>query len=81
MEAMRQGDMQEVARLTEERSRRGQLRNELRAAVADEDYSRAAELQRQLKILDRGRADVSQDEGSYDRFLDADPWYLDNLEK
>jgi hypothetical protein len=25
------------------------------------------------------RADVTAEEGSYDRFLDADDWYMDNI--
>mmetsp|Transcript_26806 Transcript_26806/g.84011 ORF Transcript_26806/g.84011 Transcript_26806/m.84011 type:complete len:82 (+) Transcript_26806:1198-1443(+) len=80
MKALRAGDMERVSELSQNRSERGSVKMQLESAVADEDYALAAELQAKLDVLDRCRADITQDEGSYDPYLDADPWYLDNLE-
>ena len=53
--------------------------DELRLAVADERYGEAARLATALRTETARRADVTQDEGSYDRFLDQDDWYAQQL--
>ena len=42
-------------------------------------YTEAARLQEQYDALTMGRADVTAEEGSYDRFLDADDWYMESI--
>jgi len=62
-------------------SQRGVLAALIVQAVQEERYYDAADLQQEYEILTMGRADVTQDEGSYDRFLDADDWYMRDLMK
>ena len=52
-----------------------------RRKVQEERYEDAAELQMEIEIETAGRADVTQDPGSYDPFLDADDWYMRDLIK
>ena len=49
-----------------------------RAQVLLGDLGRAAALQERLAVLTASRADVTQDEGSYSRFLDKDEDYEAN---
>ena len=80
-EALRRGDMAVAQRLSNDRSERGIVKLELQRAVLEEDYERAAELKALLEVLNAAKADPTQEDGSYDRYLDADDWYLRNLEK
>ena len=59
-------------------SARARVENELSEAVLLGDLGRAAELQERLAVLTASRADVTQDEGSYSRFLDKDEDYEAN---
>ena len=59
-------------------SARARVENELSEAVLVGDLGRAAELQERLAVLTASRADVTQDEGSYSRFLDKDEDYEAN---
>jgi hypothetical protein len=50
-------------------------------AVREERYADAAELQLEMEAETMGRADITQDPGSYDPFLDADDWYMRDILK
>jgi len=62
-------------------SRRGRLCEELVEAVAQERYGDAAKIQVEMEVQTMGRADITQDPGSYDPFLDADDWYMQDIIK
>ena len=74
-------DYEEAARLAAGTSRRGRLSQLLVDAVREERYADAAELQLEMEAETMGRADITQDPGSYDPFLDADDWYMRDILK
>lgn len=39
------------------------------------------EIQVEMEVQTMGRADITQDPGSYDPFLDADDWYMQDIIK
>ena len=49
--------------------------------MREERYADAAELQLEMEAETMGRADITQDPGSYDPFLDADDWYMRDILK
>lgn len=71
-EAERNGDSNTAQRLRDERSRR-QIARENAETAETEDEAEAWGLEADLYAA--LRADVTQDEGGYDRFLDKDEWY------
>ena len=73
--ALEAGDLGAAAALEAGTSRRGALLAQMRDAVAEERFGRAAELASELRAETARRIDVTQDEGSYDRYLDQDDWY------
>ena len=77
--ALEEGDVGAAAALEAGSSRRGQLLAALRRAVDEERYGEAAELSLELRVETSRRADVTQDEGGYDRYLDQDDWYARGL--
>ena len=77
--ALDAGEDGEAAALEAGTSRRGVLLAKLQEAVADEKFGEAAELAMQLRVETSRRIDVTQDEGSYDRYLDQDDWYAQSL--
>jgi hypothetical protein len=79
--AVEEEDYYKASALAAGTSRRGRLSEELVQAVRDERYEDAAEIQEQLEAQTLGRADITQDPGSYDPFLDADDWYIRDLMK
>ena len=74
-QALERGDDVEAAALDAGTSKRGRLLAELQLAVQEERFSDAVELSSQLRTESARRMDVTQDEGSYDRYLDQDDWY------
>ena len=68
-EALAQGDTDLARQLEEAKSARHKLLD--RASLADDDTA----TQEKLELYESLRADVTQDEGSYSRFLDRDEWY------
>ena len=77
--ALEAGDLGAAAALEAGASRRGELLAEMRAAVEAERFGEAAELASQLRVETARRGDVTQDEGSYDRYLDQDDWCAQRL--
>ena len=73
------GDWAAAAALEAASPKRSRLTQQLRSAVAQEKYGEAAELAMQLRVETARRADVTQEEGSYSRFLDQDDWYAQQL--
>ena len=69
-QALEAGDVGTAAALDAGTSKRGTLRRRLREAVDDERYAEAAKLALELQVETSRRMDVTQDEGSYDRYLD-----------
>jgi len=74
-DAEKRGDKEEAARLREDKSKR-QVAKE-RAAVAREsdNEDEAERWEDEAELQTNTRADVTQDEGEYSRFLDKDEWY------
>jgi len=74
-EAKRNEDWDLVRQLETEKSRRQEALEmaDLARQVGDEDE--AAKWQDEADLYGALRADVTQDEGSYNRFLDRDAWY------
>lgn len=77
--ALESGDDAEAAALSASTSKRGTILAALRRAVAQERYGEAAQLANELRVETNRRADVTQDEGAYDPFLDQDDWYARDL--
>ncbi|KAJ8902321.1 hypothetical protein NDN08_006728 [Rhodosorus marinus] len=74
-EAVRREDYGRASELQAERSERSRVKQQLEEAVAEERYLDAQKLQERFDRLTEIRADPTQDEGSYDRYLDQDEWY------
>mmetsp|Transcript_14374 Transcript_14374/g.33084 ORF Transcript_14374/g.33084 Transcript_14374/m.33084 type:complete len:507 (-) Transcript_14374:144-1664(-) len=68
-----------ASQLAANQSRRGRIAAAIVEAVREERYYEAAQLQEELEVITMGRADITQDEGSYDPYLDADDWYVRDL--
>jgi len=77
--ALAAGEFAEATALRAAAPRRSAMLDELRLALAAERYGEAARLATALRTETARRADVTQDEGSYDRFLDQDDWYAQQL--
>lgn len=54
---------------------------EIGQALEDGDVDRAEWLRTEFMTMTERRADPTQEEGSYDRFLDQDEWYLEQRRK
>jgi hypothetical protein len=74
-DAERRGDMNEANVLRSEMSPRQQVLEEAQAARNAGLEERALQLEEEAEMYKALRADVTQDEGSYSRFLDRDDWY------
>jgi len=74
-EAERQGDMNLVNELKKSKSNLLRAREQAELARTAGDEDRASEWEEEARFLESLRADVTQDEGSYSRFLDRDAWY------
>jgi len=74
-EAVAKEDFEEAARIQGAKSRRQIVEEEMDEAVARQDFGEAARLKKVLEEMTERRADPTQDEGSYDPYLDADDWY------
>ena len=72
------GDWDAVAKLNEGKSKRGLLKDRIRAAVEAGDAELVAQLEEEFARLTTARLDPTQDEGSYQKDLDVDDWYLKN---
>ncbi|KAA8498572.1 hypothetical protein FVE85_6157 [Porphyridium purpureum] len=68
-------DFGRAAMLEQGKSARHRAYDQLNKAVELENYAAAQLWLSEFQILTRQRHDITQDEGSYDRDLDADPWY------
>ena len=74
-DAEKRGDIEEANRLREGKSKR-QIAKERAAAAMEGDDSVAARMwEEEAELQANVRADVTQDEGEYSRFLDRDDWY------
>jgi len=74
-DAERRGDFEEANALRSEMSPRQQLLEEAQRAREAGLEERALQLEQEAEIYKALRADVTQDEGAYSRFLDRDDWY------
>uniref|UniRef100_A0A7S2ZQZ0 SAP domain-containing protein n=2 Tax=Rhodosorus marinus TaxID=101924 RepID=A0A7S2ZQZ0_9RHOD len=74
-EAVRREDYGRASELQAGQSERSRVKQQLEEAVAEERYLDAQKLQERFDRLTEMRADPTQDEGSYDRYLDQDEWY------
>mmetsp|Transcript_29439 Transcript_29439/g.44320 ORF Transcript_29439/g.44320 Transcript_29439/m.44320 type:complete len:589 (-) Transcript_29439:725-2491(-) len=74
-DAERRGDFKEANALREEISPRQRALEEAQAAREAGLEERALQLEEEAELYKALRADVTQDEGSYSRFLDRDDWY------
>ena len=72
-------DYRTAAALQSGASKRGKILQQLQAAVRAERYSEAARLAAEMQVESARRQDVTQDEGSYDQYLDQDDWYARQL--
>lgn len=79
--AVRNEEYTEAAMLQQTQSRRGTLAELIVQAVQEERYYDAAALQEEYEVLTMARADLTQEEGSYDPYLDADDWYIRDLQR
>lgn len=67
-----------AAELQRGRSDRGDLAMQMRDAKEEGDWERMFALRVEADIRKFQRADPTQDPGSYDPYLDQDPWYRPN---
>ena len=80
-EAIKRNDMSLVEELISKKSNRQQVQERLELAQACGNTPLVEQLENELKVLDVVRADVTQDEGSYSRFLDKDDWYENDRQR
>ncbi|CAN0258739.1 unnamed protein product [Pylaiella littoralis] len=73
--AWREGDFARAGELCAGKSERHIVAEQLQAAMKDQDEELAGILMQRLEILESCRLDPTQDEGSYQKDLDADEWY------
>lgn len=74
-EAERRGDLVLANELKAKRSNRQKAKEQVDAARREGNEELAKEWETEAEFLAGLRADVTQDEGSYSRFLDKDDWY------
>ena len=74
-EAEQQGDMTLANELRESKSNLLKAKEQAEIARLEGDESLAKKWEDEATFLETLRADVTQDEGSYSRFLDRDDWY------
>jgi hypothetical protein len=74
-EATKNGDWDLVNELTASKSKLQDARERADAARNDGNNDLATQLDEEVRLLESLRADVTQDVGSYSRFLDRDDWY------
>ena len=74
-QAQQRGDTDLVQALEQEKSSRQQAQEAADTARALGQDQEADRWQQEAELLESLRADVTQDEGSYSRFLDRDEWY------
>ncbi|CAM9523221.1 unnamed protein product [Scytosiphon promiscuus] len=73
--AWREGDFATAGELCAGKSERHIVAEQLQTAMKDNDGELAGILMQRLEILESCRMDPTQDEGTYQRDLDADEWY------
>lgn len=74
-EAERRGDSELVAELKASKTKLQKARENAEAARSKGAGDAADKWESEAELLESLRADVTQDEGSYSRFLDRDDWY------
>jgi hypothetical protein len=74
-DAERRGDMEALEELRTQRSPRQRAKEQAEVARESGADEMADQLESEAEFLANLRADVTQDEGSYSRFLDRDDWY------
>ncbi|EEC43548.1 predicted protein [Phaeodactylum tricornutum CCAP 1055/1] len=74
-DATQKGDMDLVRTLTEEKSQRQIAKEKAEQAREKQADDVADWWEAEAEFLEALRADATQDEGSYSRFLDRDDWY------
>ena len=74
-EAVRTGDEDLANKLKAKKSKRQKVKEQIDAARRDGNEDLAEEWENEAEFLEGLRADITQDEGSYSRFLDKDDWY------
>ena len=80
-EARQQGDVERLTQLEASKSLRLQTRERAEEARQVGDEALAEEWEQEDEFLKSLRADITQDEGSYSRFLDRDEWYERNRQR
>jgi len=80
-DAERRGDVQRAAELRVSKSRRLTALEKAQAARNNGDGDLADSLDSESAFLETLRADITQDEGAYSRFLDRDDWYERDRQK
>jgi len=73
--ALRDGDVARAAALLAGRSKRHVARDRAAEASREGDFGGELRARDDESVYTAIRADVTQDEGSYDRYLDTDEWY------
>ncbi|TFJ85462.1 hypothetical protein NSK_002972 [Nannochloropsis salina CCMP1776] len=74
--AVEREDWSTVSALEANKSERGRVKDRLRAALAEGDAALVARLEEEYVRLTVAKMDPTQDEGSYQKDLDQDDWYL-----
>ncbi|CAJ1942448.1 unnamed protein product [Cylindrotheca closterium] len=74
-DAERQGDMELAKELRASKSKRQEALERIESARANGEDDLVDQLESESEFLESLRADITQDEGAYSRFLDRDDWY------
>jgi len=74
-EAESRGDVELAKELRGSKSKRQDVLERAQLARENGQNDLAAELESESQFLESLRADITQDEGAYSRFLDRDDWY------
>jgi hypothetical protein len=74
-EAINRGDMDLVRQLEERKSRRHIAQENIEKYKQLGMVQQVEQWEKEIRVLETLRADITQDEGSYSQFLDKDEWY------
>ena len=79
--ATKDGDRDTATELTNAKSDRHAAYDDAVTASKDGDINAEFNAQYRKNLYDACKADVTQDDGAYSRFLDKDPWYEEQLRR
>ena len=79
--AIQMGDIKEATALMAKKSDRHKAHDRVKETSQDGDIVGEVRARSDKALFDAAKADLTQDDGDYSRFLDRDPWYEEQLQR